>query len=48
MAEHHHHHPNKHRLERAEKTAELMPIVFMVGLALALLVGLLTTPHANW
>ena len=44
----HHPHPNKHRIERAERFAEMMPIVFVIGLALALLVGFLTTPHATW
>ena len=44
-----HHHRNKHRLERAERTAEMMPIIFVVGLAVALVIGLLTsTGHVTW
>ena len=49
MSESQRHHPNKHRLERAEKTTEMMPIIFVIGLAVALVIGLLTsTGHVTW
>jgi hypothetical protein len=38
----HHHHPNRHRLEKAEGMADLLTIGLIIALGLAMVIGLVT------
>ncbi len=40
------HHPNKHRLERAEQATDIITLGFIVVLGLAMLIGLFTASGA--
>jgi hypothetical protein len=45
----HHHHVNKHRIERFEGATDLIVVGLIVLLGLAMLIGLITASgEANW
>ncbi len=45
----HHHHPQRHRLQKLEGAADMMTLGFIVALGIVMLVGLLTASgQVSW